>query len=94
VHRRQQSVGSVRRLLDHALDRGEVEALGLELADQLQAPDVLGPVITHSLVHHRRLQQVARPVRTDVADGEARLGRKLLDRERMIGRRARHLAVE
>jgi hypothetical protein len=93
LHGREQTVGAVRRLLDHALDRRQVEALGLQLADQLEARQMLGSVVADALVDDRRLQQVARPVRADVAHGEAAFCGERLDRQRMARGRAWHHVV-
>ena len=67
--------------LDEVLDRGEVEAVALQLLDQPQARDVLGPVVAGAGADLGRRQQPARLVRADVADRHAGLARELVDRQ-------------
>ena len=62
-------------------DQLEVEAVGLELADQLDPGDVLGAVVARAAAHLGRRQQPARLVRADVAHGHAGALGELVDRE-------------
>ena len=68
--------------LHHPLDGGEVEALVLQLAHQLQPGHVLLAVVADPVAHGGRLEQAPGAVGADVADREAGLRRQLLDRER------------
>jgi hypothetical protein len=73
------------RALHHPLDGGEVEALVLQLAHQLEPGDVLRAVVADPVAHGRGLQQPPGAVRADVAHREAGFGGQFLDRERVLG---------
>ena len=77
------------RALHDALDRLEVEALGLQVLDQLEPRHVLGAVVAGAPPDLRRRQQPARLVGAHVAHGHADLGGQLVDREQLGGRAPR-----
>jgi hypothetical protein len=76
----QDLLGLAAGALDQALDRLEIEALRLKLADQLDARDVLLAVVARAAAQLGRLEEPARLVRADVAHGQARPLRELVDR--------------
>ena len=65
--------------LDQPPDRLQVEALGLEVLDQLDPRHVLGPVVAGPAADLGRRQQPARLVRADVAHGHAGALGELVD---------------
>ena len=72
-----QPVGSAQQ----PLDRGEVEAVGLQVEDQPQPRHVVGAVVADARAHLGRGQQAAGVVVADVAHRHAHLGGELLDRQ-------------
>ena len=91
VAQAQQPLGQAVGSAQQALDRGEVEAVGLQVEDQAQPRHVLGAVEAHARAYLRRGQQAAGVVVADVAHRHPDLARKLLDRE--VGRRGRRVAA-
>src|SRR5205085_7665850 len=69
------------RTLDQALDRLEVEALGLHFLDELDAGEVLFVVIAGAGLDHGWRPAAARLVRTDVAHGHPGALSELIDRQ-------------
>jgi hypothetical protein len=65
--------------VDQPLDRREVEAVGLHLADQLEAVEVLLRVVAGPPAHLGRRQQPTRLVRADVPGGQAGALRQVVD---------------
>ena len=70
--------------LEQLADRLEVEALGLQLADQLDAREVLGPVVAGATADLGRRQQPAALVGAEVAHGHARALGELVDRQLVV----------
>jgi len=70
--------------LDQPADRLEVEAVGLELLDQLDAGDVLGAVEAGATAHLRRGEEAPGLVGADVPHGHPDALGELVDRQ--IGR--------
>ena len=66
--------GAVRRALDRLLDRGEREAAVEQLADELQALQVLAVVVARASREPRRLDEAAAGVGADVAHRHLRRG--------------------
>ena len=81
----EQPLGQAVRAAQQPLDRGEVEAVGLQVEDQPQPRDVLGAVVADARAHLRRGQQAAGVVVADVAHRHADLGGELLDRQVVAG---------
>ncbi len=78
---------------EHVGDRGEVEPLGLHLADQLQPRQVLGAVVADPALHLRWGDQSARLVVAHVAHGQpGRLG-ELVDRQPLLGLGSGHVLI-
>jgi hypothetical protein len=77
----EQALGQPVGAAEQALDRGQVEAVGLEVEDQAQAGDVLGVVIADPRAHLGRRKQAPRVVVADVAHRHPDLGGELLDCE-------------
>ena len=77
----EQPLGQAVRSAEQPLDRGEVEAVGLQVEDQAQARDVVGAVVADARAHLGRGQQPARVVVADVPHRHPDLGRELLDRQ-------------
>jgi hypothetical protein len=66
-------------VVEQAADRLEVEAVGLQLLDELEPRDVLGPVEAGAPAQLGRGQQPAGLMGADVANGDARAARELVD---------------
>ena len=77
----EQALGEAVGAAQQPLDRGEVEAVGLQVEDQAQPCDVLGVVVADARAHLGRGQQPARMVVADVAHRHPDLGGELLDRQ-------------
>ena len=72
------------RAVEQAADEVEVEAVGLQLLDELQPRDVVGAVVARAPAHLGRGQQPARLVRADVAHGHPDPPRELVDRQLLV----------
>src|SRR5215210_3144095 len=85
---RERLLGRAARAVHQVLDRREVVAVALELLDQAQPGDVLGPVVARARAHLGRGQKAPRLMRPDVPDGHAGLAGELVDR--VLGGRLGH----
>ena len=70
--------------VEQAADEVEVEAVGLQLLDELEPRDVVGAVVARAPAHLGRRQQPARLVRADVAHGHPDPPRELVDRQLVV----------